>query len=35
MTQTIHMKKKKYHLNDQHKLKAVCDDLCDNIDTLL
>lgn len=26
---------KKSHLNDQHKLKIVCDEVCDNIDTLL
>jgi 5S rRNA maturation endonuclease (ribonuclease M5) len=26
---------KKSHSNDQHKLKIVCDEVCDNIDTLL
>ena len=35
MNQTIlTMKKKKYHLTDQHKLKAICDELCDNIEPL-
>jgi len=29
------MTKKKSHLNDQAKLKVVCDDLCDNIENLL
>ena len=35
MTPTTYMNKKQYHSNDQYKLKAVCDDLCDNIETLL
>lgn len=34
MNQTI-MKKQKSNLNDQAKLKIVCDDLCDNIENLL
>jgi len=29
------MMKKKFHSNDQAKLKIVCDDLCDNIELLL
>lgn len=29
------MMKTKYHLNDQAKLKVVCDDICDNIENLL
>lgn len=29
------MTKTKSHLNDQAKLKVVCDDICDNIETLL
>ena len=29
------MKIKKSHLNDQAKLKVVCDELCDNIESLL
>lgn len=33
MTQV--MKNKKYHSIDQHKLKVLCDDLCDNIENLL
>lgn len=32
MTTTM---KTKYHLNDQAKLKVVCDDICDNIENLL
>ena len=34
MNQIMTMKKKS-HLNDQAKLKVVCDDLCDNIESLL
>jgi 5S rRNA maturation endonuclease (ribonuclease M5) len=33
MNQT--MKKQQFRLNDQAKLKVVCDDLCDNIESLL
>ena len=29
------MKQHKFHLNDQAKLKIVCDDLCDRIDDLM
>lgn len=33
MTTKTYMKKKS-HLNDQHKLKVICDELCDNIESL-
>lgn len=34
MTQQTYMKKKKSLSTDQHKLKIVCDELCDNIEVL-